>query len=199
MFPETRTRHTVAPSIRRRASVRSCELSNFAISIAEDTMPGILAIYTLLHVAISLVAIGSGFAVMFDWLRGRENSRWTSLFLTMTILTSVTGFGFPAPRLTPAHVFGVVSLIALGMAVYGLYTRKLSGNWRTTYLVAALFSQYLNVVVLIVQSYQKLPVLRSLAPTQTEPVFLATQALTLIAFLVIGVRLVFRPRVSAAG
>jgi hypothetical protein len=199
MFPETRTRDTVDSSIRRRASVRSCDLSNFAISIAGDTMPGILAIYTLLHVAISLVAIGSGFAVIFDWLRRHENSRWTSLFLTMTILTSVTGFGFPAPRLTPAHAFGVVSLIALGLAVYGLYARKLSGSWRATYTLSALFSQYLNFVVLIVQSFQKLPVLHSLAPTQTEPVFLATQGLTLVAFLAVGVRLVFRPRISAAG
>jgi hypothetical protein len=42
------------------------------------------------------------------------------------------------------------------------------------------------VFLLIVQSFQKLPALQKLAPTQSEPPFLIAQAVALIAFLILG-------------
>jgi uncharacterized membrane protein SirB2 len=39
---------------------------------------------------------------------------------------------------------------------------------------------------LIVQSFQKVPVLHALAPKQTESPFLAVQIVSLVAFLVLG-------------
>ncbi len=53
------------------------------------------ATYTLIHVLISLVGIGTGFVVMYGLLGWKAFDRWTALFLTTTVLTSVTGFGFP--------------------------------------------------------------------------------------------------------
>lgn len=158
-------------------------------------MPGFLALYTLLHVAISLIAIVAGFVVIAQMLQWRESARWTAVFLITTILTSVTGFGFPATQLTPGHVFGIVSLIALGLAVYGRYSRKLAGKWRATYAISAIFAQYLNFVVLILQSFQKVPPLHALAPTLNAPVLLAVQLVTLVVFIVVGIRAVtrFRP------
>lgn len=153
-------------------------------------MPTFLTLYTLLHVVISLVAIGSGFVVIYEMLRGKEARRWTLLFLTTTLLTSLTGFGFPVDRILPSHIFGVLSFIALGLAIYGRYFQNLVGSWRVTYVVAAVFSQYLDVFVLIVQSFQKIPALRALAPTQSEPPFAAAQGVTLIVFIVLGVRAV---------
>jgi hypothetical protein len=51
--------------------------------------------YTLIHVLLSLVGIGSGFVVLFGLLTGRRLNGWTALFLLTTVATSVTGFGFP--------------------------------------------------------------------------------------------------------
>ncbi len=160
-------------------------------------MPGFLAIYTILHVVISLVAIAAGFVVMLQMIQRRESAKWTVLFLAMTILTSVTGFGFPITRITPGLVFGVISLIALGLALYARYIRRSSPKWRAIYIVTALLSQYLNVVVLIVQSFQKIPFLKALAPTQSESPFLATQVAALILFLFVGVLALFRHSVNS--
>ena len=52
--------------------------------------------------------------------------------------------------------------------------------------------QYFNVFVLIVQSFQKIPALNRLAPTQTEPPFKLVQGVVLVLFLTLTVLAVFR-------
>jgi hypothetical protein len=52
-------------------------------------------------------------------------------------------------------------------------------------IVGALFVLYLNFVVLIVQSFQKVLFLHALAPQQNEPPILATQTDVLVAFIVL--------------
>ena len=48
------------------------------------------ATYTLVHVLISLLGIGSGFIVLFGMLGGKRLNGWTALFLITTVATSVT-------------------------------------------------------------------------------------------------------------
>ena len=141
---------------------------------------------TIIHVIISLLGIVSGYVVIAGMLQGLRLPRWTAFFLVTTVLTSVTGFAFPFVKLLPSHIFAVLSLIVLAIAIYALYNRKLAGRWRTAYVVTAIIAQYLNVFVLIVQAFQKLPPLKALAPTQTEPPFAIAQAVNLVAFLVLG-------------
>jgi len=142
--------------------------------------------FTILHTAISLIAIASGLIVLAGMLRARRLPGWTAVFLVTTILTSVTGFMFPISGLTPAIVFGLISIVILVIALAALYLKHLSGAWRWIYVTTALMALYLNVFVLIVQSFQKLPALQKLAPTQSEPPFLIAQAAALIAFLILG-------------
>ena len=142
--------------------------------------------FTILHTAISLIAIASGLIVLAGMLRARRLPGWTAVFLVTTILTSVTGFMFPISGLTPAIVFGLISIVILAIALAALYLKHLSGAWRWIYVTTALMALYLNVFVLIVQSFQKLPALQKLAPTQSEPPFLIAQAVALIAFLILG-------------
>jgi len=142
--------------------------------------------FTILHTAISLIAIASGLVVLAGMLRARRLPGWTAVFLVTTILTSVTGFMFPISGLTPAIVFGLISIVILVIALAALYLKHLSGAWRWIYVTTALMALYLNVFVLIVQSFQKLPALQKLAPTQSEPPFLIAQAVALIAFLILG-------------
>jgi len=142
--------------------------------------------FTILHTAISLIAIASGLVVLAGMLRARRLPGWTAVFLVTTILTSVTGFMFPINGLTPAIVFGLISIVILVIALAALYLKHLSGAWRWIYVTTALVALYLNVFVLIVQSFQKLPALQKLAPTQSEPPFLIAQAVALIAFLILG-------------
>lgn len=142
--------------------------------------------FTILHVAISLIGIVSGLIVLAGMLRARSLPGWTALFLVTTILTSVTGFMFPINGLTPAIVVGLISIVILAIALMALYLKQLSGAWRWIYVVTALMALYFNVFVLIVQAFQKVPVLQKLAPTQSEPPFQIAQGVTLVAFLVLG-------------
>ena len=149
--------------------------------------------FTQLHVLISLIAIASGVIFFLMLLRGRRLMLTNGLFLIFTVLTSVTGFMFPPKPIGPPFIFGVISLAMLAIALFALYGNNLAGRWRVIYLTTALLAQYLNMVVLVVQSFQKIPALNAFAPTGTEPPFLATQVVLLIGTLFVGWRAVARP------
>ena len=147
----------------------------------------ILRIYTIIHVIISLLGIISGFVVIYGLHTADPMDGWTKFFLWTTVLTSVTGFFFPFKRLMPSHVFGVISLVVLAVAIYARYSAHLAGGWRLTYVIGAIFAQYLNVFVLVVQMFQKIPALNKRAPTQKEPPFAVAQLVVLVAFIALGV------------
>jgi hypothetical protein len=160
-----------------------------------------LATFTLLHVLISLIGIVAGLVAMTRWLKSDRSQVPTAIFLAATILTSVTGFLFPFSKLLPSHIVGISSLVMLAVATFALYGRQLSGVWRPIYTVTATLSLYLNVFVLIVQSFLKIPILKAWAPTQTEPAFLIAQGSAFLVFLVLTILTTakFRPLRLAAG
>jgi hypothetical protein len=143
--------------------------------------------FTLIHILISIVGIVAGFGMLSGLMTGVVLPRWTAWFLWMTIATSVTGFFFPFKGMTPALVFGVLSLIVLTPTVYAVYVKQLAGRWRDVFIVTAIAALYLNFFVLIAQMFQKMPALITLAPTQSEPAFAVTQGVTLLAFIALGV------------
>jgi hypothetical protein len=142
--------------------------------------------YTSLHVALSLLGIASGFIVLLGLLTAKRLGASTVIFLASTVATSVTGFGFPFDQLLPSHIVGVISLLALAGAILARYPFRLTGSWRWIYVAGAVIALHLNVFVLIVQAFLKVPVLQALAPTQSEPPFVAAQTATLCLFLVLG-------------
>jgi len=147
----------------------------------------ILKVHTAIHVVISLLGILAGFVVMAGMLSADPLHRWTAFFLIMTIATSVTGFFFPFERLTPALVVGVISLVLLALAVYARYPAHLAGSWRWIYVATAVGAQYLNVFVLVVQMFQKIPSLKRLAPTQRERPFQLAQGAVLVVHVAWGI------------
>ena len=116
------------------------------------------------------------------------------------MLTSVTGFFFHSASFGPPHVVGLISLVVLAAAISALYVFHLTEFWRWVYIVGATMALYLNVFVAVVQSFQKLPFLQPLAPTQSEPPFLIAQIAVLAIFVVLGFLSLkrFRPPVGAA-
>ena len=159
-----------------------------------------LATFVLVHVVISLIAIVAGLIVMFGMLGSKSQPGLTAIFLLFTILTSATGFVIPPflfEKLLPSHLFGIISLILLTIACIALYGMKLAGAWRWIYVLTALTSLYLNVFVLVVQSFLKVPALHALAPSvpPAEPPFAVAQGIVLVFFviMIIGVWRRFRP------
>lgn len=145
-----------------------------------------LAAFTLFHVVLSLVGIFTGFVVLSSLFTAKYSNGWTATFLITTAATSVTGFLFPFRKFLPSHAVGIVSLLVLAVTIPALYVFHLAGPWRRTYVIGAVIALYLNVFVLIAQFFMKIPALKALAPTQSEPPFLGTQVLVMVIFIVLG-------------
>jgi len=139
--------------------------------------------YTFVHVLISLAGIGSGLIVLFGMLTGKRLDGWTAIFLTTTVLTSLTGFGFPIDHLLPSHKVGIISLVLLAVVIPARYLFHLAGFWRATYAIGSTMALYLNVFVAVVQAFLKVPALKALAPTQKEPPFVVAQLVVLLLFI----------------
>lgn len=153
-----------------------------------------------IHTIISLIAIVAGVIVMFGMLSSKRQDGLTAIFLLFTILTSATGFVIPpflSEKLLPSHMIGILSLVLLAIACIALYAMKLGGPWRWIYVVTALVSLYLNVFVLVIQSFLKVPFLHALAPSvpPAEPPFAVVQGIVLVFFviMIIGAWRRFRP------
>lgn len=153
--------------------------------------------FTQFHVAISLVGILSGLIVLYGLLKSDRMPRMTLLFLVTTVLTSVTGFFFHRDHIMPSHIVGIISLVFLGVTMLALYAYHLRGFWRAVYVIGAVISLYLNVFVLVVQLFQKVPALHAFAPNGNEPPFAIAQGCVLLVFIVLGVLAVkrFRPAI----
>lgn len=143
------------------------------------------ATYTLIHVVISLIGIGSGVVVLWGMIRSKPLNGIAAIFLASTALTSVSGFAFPNEHVTPGIIIGVISLLLLAAAIFAKYMFHLAGPWRVTYVITAAMALYLNCFVFVVQSFEKSPTLRALAPTQKEPPFVGTQLVLLVIFVVL--------------
>jgi hypothetical protein len=156
----------------------------------------LLTIYTIIHTLISLIGIFSGLIMLGGWLGAHRLESWTKLFLISTILTSVTGFGFPFHGFTPAIGVGIISLVVLAVALYARYSRQLRGAWRWIFVVTAVMALYFNFFVLVVMAFRRVPALHALAPTESEPPFQQTQLAVLVLFILFGIIAVRRFRLN---
>ncbi|MBR1213060.1 hypothetical protein [Bradyrhizobium sp. JYMT SZCCT0180] len=161
------------------------------------------ATFVLVHVVISLIGIVTGLIVMFGMLGSKRQPGLTAIFLLTTILTSATGFVIPPllfEKFLPSHLFGLMSLVLLAIACFALYIMNLRGAWRWIYALTALVALYLNVFVLVVQSFLKVPVLHALAPSvpPAEPPFAVAQGIVLVFFVIVIIGVIRRYRPAYA-
>ena len=145
-----------------------------------------LLTFTLIHVVLSVVGIVAGLVVVGGLMAGVRIDGWTGVFLVTTVLTNVTGFGFPFATILPSHIVGGVSLVVLPVAIAAFYWKHLKGAWRSIFVVTTVFALYLNVFVLVAQLFQKVPAMIALAPTQTAPAFVVTHLIVIALFVVLG-------------
>jgi len=146
-----------------------------------------LSTYTTVHVVLSLIAIFTGFIVVFGMFASKKLKGMTAIFLETSFLTSAGGFLFPNDHITPGIILGILSIGVLIIANIALYALHLSGASRGIYAVTAVMALYFNFFVLVAQGFMKVSALHSLAPTQKEPPFFIAQGSALVLFIVFGV------------
>lgn len=145
-----------------------------------------LPTFTLIHVVLSLLGIITGLVVVGGLIAGERLNGWTGVFFATTVLTNVTGFGFPFGTVLPSHIVGGISLVVLAVALAARYWKHLTGPWRWIFVSTTVIALYLNVFVLLVQLFQKTLGLIAVAPTQGAPAFVVTQLIVLLLFTGLG-------------
>jgi hypothetical protein len=101
---------------------------------------------------------------------------------------------FPFNGVTPGILIGILSCVLLAIACIALYAMKVAGPWRWIYAVTALASLYLNVFVLVIQSFLKISPLHAIAPGNppSGPAFAVVQGVVLLFFVVMIIAAVRR-------
>jgi hypothetical protein len=155
-----------------------------------------MTVLLALHVAISLIAIALGLVMAAGLVAHPPRHRASVAFLWTTIVTSVSGFPLPADRILPSHIVGAISLVLLTLGALAWYRHRLAGKWARIWIATALASLYLNVFVLVVQAFLKVPALHALAPTQAEPPFAVAQGAVLLGFVALTVAAFKRGRTA---
>lgn len=143
--------------------------------------------FTVVHTALSLIALASGIVVILQMLNGRQTTALVPVYLISAVATSVTGFGFQTVHLMPSHVIGVLSLLALAAASLARYYARLAGRWSSVYTLGVTVSVYFLVFVAIAQAFMKIPVLESIGPGISKLPFAVSQSVALAIFVAAGI------------
>jgi hypothetical protein len=146
-----------------------------------------LSTFAWLHTLLSLVALVAGIVVLIGLIGARRRDGWTALFLVTAVATNVTAFGFPTAMFEASHWVGVLSLVVLAVTILARYVFHLVGAWRWIFAVGAVVALYFDVFVGIAQAFKKVPALKAMAPTLSEPPFAYAELATLAVFVVLAI------------
>lgn len=152
--------------------------------------------FVVIHTAISLIALLLGIPAIAGLVGRPVAPKWTGWFVVFALATSVTGFLFPFTGVTPAFATGIVATLVLAATIWARYGALSIGAWRWVDAAGIVVSTYLLAFVTVVQAFLKIPPLKALAPTGSEPPFAIVQGLVLLAFVAVGFFAVrtYRPR-----
>jgi hypothetical protein len=157
-----------------------------------------LTAITIVHTAISFVALAAGCLVVAALLNNRDERGPNSFFLASAALASLTGFVFPFAGITPAQIVGLLA-VAILAACWRLRETSLASPLRRAIYVGGLVaSLYLLAFVGVVQAFKHLAPLKALAPNGNEPPFVVAEVVTLALFAAVGLAVVLRFRGAAA-
>lgn len=140
-----------------------------------------LQTFTVVHTAISLVALVAGIALLLGMAGGRAMPGLASLTILTLVLTSATGFGFPFEKFLPSHAVGILSLLILAVTIWARRASRMAA-----YAISLTVAVYFDAFVAVVQVFLKVPALNAIAPTQQSPGFIVAQAVLLLAFAALG-------------
>jgi hypothetical protein len=130
----------------------------------------------LLHTALSIVALVSGLGM----------PKTTAIFMASALAATLTGFRFLEGGFGPARILTMASLAVLVIAALARYVFHLVGRWSPIYAATATLGVYFLAFFTIAESFKRIPALKALAPTLTEPPFKIVQAATLLLFLALA-------------
>lgn len=154
----------------------------------------VLSFLTFIHILCGLVGIGSGAVVLLGMLKGELFEKSAAIFLAGSLVASVTGFFFPCSHLLPTHGAAMLGIYVAAMAIPAWRMFYLVGMWSSIFALSIVVILGLDTLVAVAHAFIFMPVLRNLAPTQTESPFLVTEFVVMLVFVVLSVIAVKRFR-----
>lgn len=140
----------------------------------------------LLHTAISLVALWTGYQSLLQRGAIDPRQRLGQVYLWTTVLTCLTGFGiFQRGGFNEAHMLGVLTLLVVGVALLPLRLRV----WPYAQTVLWTLTLFFHMVPGLTETFTRLPLGAPLFTGPDDPKLKATVG---VVFLVFGVVMVLQ-------
>lgn len=147
----------------------------------------ILSILTFIHLAFCLLAIGAGTKVMCGLFAGQLIERWAVAFFRCALAASLTDLLFSLHRMSHLPWIAMSSVYVSGAAILAWRKFHLAGVWRSACAFCITIVFCLNILLLTAQAFTRIPELKALAPTQSEPAFLVLQLVIIVLFMALGI------------
>jgi uncharacterized membrane protein len=139
----------------------------------------------VLHTAISLVALVSGFWALIRYKEISQETRLGFVYLVTTFITAATGFGiFQHGGFGPPHVLGVLTIVALLIGTIAGNSRafgRASPYVRSISYSATLF---FHMIPAVTETSTRLPLGAPLLRSPDAPALRVATLVFLVAFLV---------------
>jgi uncharacterized membrane protein len=139
----------------------------------------------IIHTAISLIALASGFYTLAKYKEISPRRRSGLVYLVATFLTAATGLGiFQHGGFGPPHVLSILTLIALLVGTVSATTR-LYGRF-SKYVQAIAYSSTIlfHLVPGFTETLTRLPLGHPVAASQDAPLIQAIAAALFVIFLI---------------
>lgn len=153
-----------------------------------------LSLLGWVHTGFSVLALILGLLVVATFVAKRHGGILVTPFLLMTLASNVTTLPFFSRDFGIAQKFTILGLILVTVAILARYVFKSGGFWRRMEVVALVLSTWLQVFFTINEAFIRVPSLKVLAPTLSEPPFRFSQLTALAAFVLLALLSAVRQR-----
>ena len=182
--------HSPKPLCRRIAgdTDQNVRASSLAASAEKRWGLSIVFALTLAHILTGLAGSVAGSIVIVGILYRKQLAWCNAVFLSTTAAACATGFVFlPTGGVTNAQLVAFFIIFLLIVAAYARYLRRLDGSWNQVYAFTSVGVVFLNILITIAQSFLHFRALKTLAPTQDSPVYVAVKFGLLMVFVVLAI------------
>jgi len=146
----------------------------------------ILNILTFIHLVSCLLAIGAGTRVICGQFVGMLNEKWAVAYFRCSLTAGMTGILFPVHHLLLMHWVAMSSVYVAGVAILAWRKFHLAGAWRSVCAFGITMVLCMDILLAITQLFVRIPALRAMAPTQSEPACVLSQVVVLILSAALG-------------
>jgi hypothetical protein len=142
-----------------------------------------LAALIVVHTSLSFVAMMFGILLIHEFIHRIARPTVSAGYFITSVAATMTGFAFPLHPILPPHILGVLSLLALAVAlVTRFHSARESFLGQCIYRVSTVISVSFLFFAAVAELFIKSSLLHALAPTLTEAPFWSVEGGVLLLF-----------------